>query len=337
MKITKNSSPLWVILLSAIVAIQLLAMAKPILWEDGSHLYRYATKQVDLRQADEDQASASLEAIINGTATAAELSMENENTQDDQSRQKLILQMDRGAGYFLFVVGVLVLFVRRRSTILACLLLLTGGWCVGDSFAALLNGGKAYSELTPYSLAARSMMPFLLAFVLLTLPRTENTKSKDKSSGFDRLLTNRRFLTVFDIAARLAIASTFLIHGYKAVKGHYPFRDLINLSARRIGLDFSTDSVLIMLKVIGYQDILLAVLVLLIRSKFVLYWTATWGCVTAFSRVTALGYPGIDLWLVRSANGGLALILIALYGWLENQRAELKHLQKVPRLAYKPI
>ncbi len=324
-------------LLSAIVAIQLLAMAKPILWEDGSDLYRYATKQVDLSQAKEDVAASSLEAIINGTATAAELSIEGEKTAGDQSRQQLILRIDRGVGYFLIVVGILALFVRRRSLIVASLLLIVGGWCFADSIAALLNGGKAYSGLTPYSLAARSVMPFLLALLLLFLPKSASPKSGNGSSVFDGLIRNRRFLNVFDIAARLALASTFLVHGYKAVQGHYPFRDLINLSARRIGLEFSTDSVLIMLKVIGYQDILLAVFVLITRSKFILYWTAIWGCVTAFSRVTALGFSGVDLWLVRSANGGLALVLIALYWWFEKRGNELKLSQKVPLMTYKPL
>lgn len=324
-------------LLSAIVAIQLLAMAKPILWEDGSDLYRYATKQVDLSQAKEDVAASSLEAIINGTATATELSIEGEKTAGDQSRQQLILRIDRGVGYFLIVVGILALFVRRRSLIVASLLLIVGGWCFADSIAALLNGGKAYSGLTPYSLAARSVMPFLLALLLLFLPKSASPKSGNGSSVFDGLIRNRRFLNVFDIAARLALASTFLVHGYKAVQGHYPFRDLINLSARRIGLEFSTDSVLIMLKVIGYQDILLAVFVLITRSKFILYWTAIWGCVTAFSRVTALGFSGVDLWLVRSANGGLALVLIALYWWFEKRGNELKLSQKVPLMTYKPL
>ena len=337
MKPPGDRPPLWAILLSAIVAIQLLAMAKPILWEDGSHLYRYATKQVDLSRAREDVATSSLEAIINGTATAAELSMEGQTTADDQSRQQLILRIDRGVGYFLTFVGILALFVRRRSLIVASLLLIVGAWCVADSIAALLNGGKAYSGLTPYSLAARSVMPFLLALLLLFLPKSARTKPENGSSVFDSLIRNRRFLNVFDIAARLALASTFLIHGYKAVQGHYPFRDLINLSARRIGLEFSTDSVLIMLKVIGYQDILLAVLVLITRSKPVLYWTAIWGCVTAFSRVTALRFPGIDLWLVRSANGGLALVLIALYWWLEKRGNELKLSQKAPLMTCKPL
>ena len=115
---------MWAILLSAIVAIKFLAMAKPILWEDGSDLYRYATKQVDLSQAKEDVAASSLEAIINGTATASELSIESEKTADDQSRQQLILRIDRGVGYFLIVVGILALFVRRRSLVVASLLLI---------------------------------------------------------------------------------------------------------------------------------------------------------------------------------------------------------------------
>lgn len=337
MKSSGNRAPLWAFLLSAVVAIQLLAMAKPILWEDGSDLYRYATKQVDLSQAKEDMAASSLEAIINGTATATELSIEGGRTTDEQSQQQLILRIDRGVAYFLIFVGIVALFVRRRSLIVASLLLIVGGWCVADSIAAVLNGGKAYSGMTPYSLAARSVMPFLLALLLLFLPKSARVKSGNGSSAFNSLIRNRKFLNVFDIAARLALASTFLVHGYKAVQGHYPFRDLVNLSARRIGLEFSTDSLLIILKVIGYQDILLAVFLLITRSRFVLYWTAIWGCVTAFSRVTALGFPGVDLWLVRSANGGLALVLIALYWWFERGGNELKISQKTPMMTYQPL
>lgn len=307
--------PLWVWLLSFIVAIQCFSMAKPILLADGSHAFRYLTKQVDLAQADERHVELSLDAIINGTATEADYA--NFNSVDmapSQSPQSILRVLDHAWGAALVLVGIGALCIRRHHKPLSILLGLTSLWCVADSMSAVLNGGVAFAYLSPYAAAARSVTPLLLAMLLSRLPIcSTGERILDTYQG---LLRRRFWLNTFDWFARIGIALTFASHGHKAVAGDYHFQDLIILSAHRIGLDLPTDTTLTLLDWIGYQDVLLAFAVLLIRTKWVLYWIAVWGLVTAFSRIAAMGFDIFDLSLVRIANGGLALVLLAFYAWL---------------------
>jgi len=301
-----KQTPLWVRVLHAIVAVQLLAMSKPILVDGGSQNRLYLLKQTDLKQVEDVEAAESLDAIIDGTASQADYDQLNKiDSEPSQDRQALITKIDLTVGYFFILVAIFTLLWRRKSWVLAVILSLISIWCVLDSYSAVLNGGKAFSAMTPYSLAARSVCPLLLALLFIRKPIR-----KDDSSDLSSTSIN-----LIDFTARIAIASTFFAHGYKAVTGYFHFQDLIILSARKIGWDIPAETAQTMLKIIGYQDIVLAVVVLLIRSKAVLYWIAAWGIITAFSRVSALGLEAYDQVLVRAANGGLALMLIALYCW----------------------
>ena len=85
-----KNTPVWVAMLSTVVAIQLLATAKPILVNDGSHFYRYVAKQIDLEQVDDEAASRALDAIISGTAANDDFARLNSTeAEPDQSRQEI--------------------------------------------------------------------------------------------------------------------------------------------------------------------------------------------------------------------------------------------------------
>ena len=311
-----KQTPLWLWILHSIVAIQLLAMSKPILVHSGSHVSRYLIKQTDIQQVKEDKSADSLDAIINGTATEQDFDQFNQiEPEPSQEKQASIRTFDRSVGYFLIILALATCFWRKKSWLLAIALCLASVWCVLDSISAVLNGGKAFSSMTPYSLAARSISPLLLAIIFTIPPFRKNDEDNMKESGKCRLLP----LNVIDFITRFAIASTFYVHGYKAVTGYFHFQDLIILSTRKIGWEISAEATQTLLRIIGWQDILLAAAVLVVRSKVVLYWIAGWGIITACSRITAMGFEAYDMVLVRAANGGLALVLIALYCWYKKQ------------------
>jgi hypothetical protein len=307
--------PMWVWLLSFIVAIQCFSMAKPILLADGSHAFRYLTRQVDLAQADESDVERSLDAIITGTATEADYaSFDSVDLAPSQRPQSILRALDHAWGAALVLVGIGALCIRRHHKPLAILLGLTSLWCMVDSMSAVLNGGVTFAYLSPYGAAARTVTPLLLATVLSGLPTCST--GERISDAYQSLFGRRFWLNAFDWCARIGIAVTFASHGHKAIAGDYYFQDLIILSARRIGLDLPTNTTLTLLDWIGYQDVLLTFAVLLTRTKWVLYWIAVWGLITAISRITAMGFEVFDLSLVRIANGGLALVLLAFYAWL---------------------
>ena len=78
---------------------------------------------------------------------------------------------------------------------------------------------------------------------------------------------------------------------------------------------FDVETTLLLMRIIGWQDILLACALLLFRHKALLYWVACWGIITAFSRMTAMGFTVYDMTLIRAANGGLALVLLLFWTW----------------------
>ncbi|WP_145057753.1 hypothetical protein [Adhaeretor mobilis] len=89
---------------------------------------------------------------------------------------------------------------------------------------------------------------------------------------------------------RLAVAATFATHGMEAMLQRSTFVDLLIDSAQRLlHWDLPQSQAEQALFVIGVTDLLLAGACLLTRSRAVFLWMATWGAITAVSRVTAGG------------------------------------------------
>ena len=114
---------------------------------------------------------------------------------------------------------------------------------------------------------------------------------------------------------RLAIVATFVTHGVEAIRLNPAFVDLLIGSAENLlGLTQTVTNVL--LYIIGAIDIVLAVLLLGTRWRWVPAYLAFWGFVTACSRITAAGLIGFAFaypeTLIRAANGGAPLALFIL-------------------------
>ncbi|QDT03793.1 hypothetical protein K227x_21780 [Rubripirellula lacrimiformis] len=116
----------------------------------------------------------------------------------------------------------------------------------------------------------------------------------------------------------VAAACTFAAHGYKAYQCYAPFTDLILLSDMQwtdTGCTQATaEQVLV---VIGIADIIVALVLLVFRSRWAAFYMVVWGFVTAASRMTALGSDAWPETLIRIANGGVPLALLAY--WMTSQ------------------
>ncbi|KLU04592.1 putative transmembrane protein [Rhodopirellula islandica] len=117
----------------------------------------------------------------------------------------------------------------------------------------------------------------------------------------------------------VAAAFTFAAHGYKAYACYAPFTDLILLSDMQwTDIGFTQTTVENMLVVIGVVDILVAVALLVLRSRVAAFYMVVWGLVTAASRMTALGIEAWPETLIRIANGGVPLAIFI--HWTLNRR-----------------
>lgn len=128
-------------------------------------------------------------------------------------------------------------------------------------------------------------------------------------------------ITYFVLTFGLGI--TFITHGMEAIFLHPYFVDyLITSSHHLLGVDLSQQLAERILQTIGSLDILLGVLVLFLKNKWLLLWLAFWGMVTAFSRITALGWEMYPEVLSRAAHFGIPLALIFLDRFIKKKAEE---------------
>ena len=110
---------------------------------------------------------------------------------------------------------------------------------------------------------------------------------------------------------RFAAAATFAGHGFNALRGSPAHVELIqftyiNLLGREISLELAKQ----VLAYIGTMDVVLALLLVLRRWRWVAMWMAVWGLVTAGSRLSAYGIgEGWNLTAIRLGNGGIPLVI----------------------------
>ena len=133
----------------------------------------------------------------------------------------------------------------------------------------------------------------------------------------DNSRSSQRWLTAGQWLLRWAIVATFVTHGVEAIRLNPAFVDLLIGSADNLlGLALSQSFTNILLYLIGAVDILMAVLLICTRWRWVAGYLAFWGFVTACSRITAAGLIGFASaypeTLIRAANGGAPLALLIL-------------------------
>jgi hypothetical protein len=113
---------------------------------------------------------------------------------------------------------------------------------------------------------------------------------------------------------RVAASLTFFAHGLKSVYKAPQFVSLILGSGENLlGWSIPQRAAETALQVIGSVDICLAILLVSTRWRWVAWYMAIWGAITAFSRMTALGWEWYPETLVRAANCGVPLTLAILW------------------------
>lgn len=124
--------------------------------------------------------------------------------------------------------------------------------------------------------------------------------------------------------ARVAAALTFFAHGLKAIYLNPIFVDYILAgSTKLVGHSMAQSTAEFLLQVIGYLDLLLAVLLVAGRFRSVAIYMAAWGLITACSRVVYGGFSMYFEVLIRAGNYLLPLAVAIYFVWYHKHRNEL--------------
>lgn len=204
--------------------------------------------------------------------------------------------VERTAGVCL-VLACLSLF--WRPNFFACAWI--GVWLACLALASERLGGQAFSEVTPFAHAVRYAAPIALWL---------------SATGREELAM---------AILRGAIALTFATHGYEAINAHPGFIDLLIPTARRwFGLALRESEARQILLVIGWMDIVLAVLVCLKRWRLVAGYMGLWGMITLSSRMTAWGFEQWPESTIRMANGAAPFSLLLYWRSTQPERGLTK-------------
>lgn len=203
-------------------------------------------------------------------------------------------------GALLVLVASLVLTVRRWKPLGYAV----GAWFAFSSIAEMTLGGARFLDIAPAADAVRYLVPVALVWA----PAPAAIASGPWPRPNVRELAWRRLLEV-------AVAATFLAHGWEALQHHPQFLDYLLLTARRLlEWPLAETHAGVILTVIGAIDVVLGLIVLAGgRSRVLLGYMAVWGLITALARTVYGGIWAYPSTLVRAANvgGPLALFLLA--------------------------
>lgn len=110
---------------------------------------------------------------------------------------------------------------------------------------------------------------------------------------------------------RIGSSLTFFFHGLAAIFQKASFVDfLLNSSQNLLAWDMPESTANTLLYLIGAIDVAVAILILIEKSRFVAGYMASWGLITAASRMTAGGIEQYPELLIRAAHFGAPLVLL---------------------------
>lgn len=186
-----------------------------------------------------------------------------------------------------FSVAGLILRQWRWAT---CFMIPAFAFLLTESCLIAKMGGVGHAEWAPAAHALRYGTPLALALLAMKEPFGEAQVM---------------------MLLRVSLAFVFVTHGAEALM-HYPrFIDLIIGSAEnRLGWRITEAEAKNALTVIGIVDVITGVAILVRAFPALLWWMAVWGLVTAFSRMTSLGWDAYRDVLMRVTHFVVPFVLV---------------------------
>lgn len=286
-------------LLSIFVFIGLLGSIKPVLFNDGSAMAKYLSKQKQLEMVQEENIEQYMESALFGDgAITLEANKTSYTLEERNEVVNTVFKYDFYIALTLILSALFLFFPKfTERTHLYYFLIPIALWLFSQSVASMLNGGKKYSELAILAHATRWGLPLVLC-----LGYYLNKRGKD-------LLQSKFFV----LSAVLCSSFTFAVHGWEAYNLNAPFQDLLYSFFSLFGLSVSESTNFTILKIVGCMDLLLAVAILIFRNPKIFLWMAFWGLITAFSRPLTIGFGAWPEFAMRIANCALPLGLFLIF------------------------
>lgn len=199
----------------------------------------------------------------------------------------LAFQIDKGIVLAAFLIAVFSIF---KSSFISYFFIFS--FCFFRAFCMFYNGGSISSDITFFTQMARYTLPLGIAMSCL---------SQAKLPAASKIL-------------KLAIAVTFIAHGYEALCLHPKFTDFLIKTFRvYLGLVLTEEKTHFMLYVIGAVDILAAMSLILTNSRWSTSYMVFWGALTALCRVMYDSNNGLADTLDRVSHFAIPLALYLLY------------------------
>ena len=193
--------------------------------------------------------------------------------------------------WVLLTAAVLQMISRRAWPVLVFI----SGWSALLTVAAYLqHGGEPFREVLLISHSSRWLVPLALC-LFLACPKSGAVPLARITKGIWLL--------------RIAAAVIFAMHGYEALGHKSSFIDYILMAGQRVGMSISQEVACSALTWVGVIDMLLALLVLTTRWRFILAYMAFWGLVTAGARIVHSGLVRWDEFFLRAPNFCVPLAL----------------------------
>ena len=157
--------------------------------------------------------------------------------------------------------------------------------------ATAMNGGKAFAELAVPAHATRWGMLVALALLILRNPQRDS---------------------IANWVLRIGCALTFAIHGWEAILLNPSFQDLLYATAGHVGISLSESVCHGLLRTIGIMDLVLAISVVAVHHRPLLFWMGCWGLITAASRLVSMGLDAWPEFAMRLPNSVAPLLVLSL-------------------------
>ncbi len=190
---------------------------------------------------------------------------------------------ERTAAAVLLLAGLSLLI---WPTVIAALFI--GGAVFTEAYAAYRFGGDHFVEWVIAARTLRYLLPVAAAALIISPRIVPHVRWKALASMW---------------ILRIGLAVVFATHGMEALRQHPGFIDLlIGTTGNLLGLRMTESTAVLLLKVIGVVDLIVAFLILVGRWRWLLGWLFFWAAITAASRMTALGFMSYPEFLVRSSH-----------------------------------
>ena len=279
------------VIASIVAVLTVLGATWPVLFNEGSATGKLLVRTHEVDVAGDAGFEAAMAADLYGETLEVAASKPESDPTSTAVHLSRLRQLDRGVAVLCLLLVMGLPLACRKWVNLSWLYLLPAVWLFMDAQATTINGGKAFAELAVPAHATRWGMFVALALLILRNPQSDR---------------------IANWVLRITCALTFAVHGLEAFQLNPPFQDLLYITARHVGIGLSEWVCHVLLRTIGVMDLVLAVSVVAVHNRRLLFWMGCWGLITAASRPLVMGLDAWPEFAMRLPNSAAPLLVLFL-------------------------